>query len=447
MRYRNGLTQLLILMSALSSACGSNDDTSPGAGATGGVGSLPGTGATAGSGASPSTGGLSGTAPTGGAGVTGGTGASPGTGGVSGGSGGSGGSGAVLGTGGTAGASVATGGLPALHVEGTAIKDPSGKTIVLRGVSLMDLGALYAWGGSPSNSATNITQRIDKILATGLAPHVLRLPVYPRTVVNMDWPNYSPAPFPVGPAAPASAKLTFTQADMTADAYYTSILKPAVDYATAKGMYVIIDYHQIDDTTTQSLGDALTFWKFIAPKLKDATNVIYEAFNEPINIAAPTLGWAAYAPAAQQLVDTIRAGAPNNLIILGSPSWCQQPAGASGAVTGTNVVLSAHIYPGNWNATFKAQVDTAAAAYPLFISEWGYGVDDPKDTVGYTSSPTWGTELQTYIDGKGASWTAWVTDDSWTPKMFSSVASGTLTPFGTLTKDWLVAKTNSDWVH
>jgi hypothetical protein len=51
------------------------------------------------------------------------------------------------------------------------------------------------------------------------------------------------------------------------------------------------------------------------------------------------------------------------------------------------------------------------------------------------------------VDGYGASWTAWVTDNSWTPNMFSDSAITTLTDFGTGAKTWLADKATSDWVQ
>jgi hypothetical protein len=51
------------------------------------------------------------------------------------------------------------------------------------------------------------------------------------------------------------------------------------------------------------------------------------------------------------------------------------------------------------------------------------------------------------VDGNGASWTAWVTDNSWTPNMFSDSAITQLTDFGKLVKSWLLAKASSDWVQ
>ena len=76
----------------------------------------------------------------------------------------------------------------------------------------------------------------------------------------------------------------------------------------------------------------------------------------------------------QQLIDTIRAGAPKNIIIVPSNAWDQHPGdAASNPPTGTNLMYTAHIYASNWSAAFQSQVATATAKAPVFISEWGYG--------------------------------------------------------------------------
>jgi hypothetical protein len=40
-----------------------------------------------------------------------------------------------------------------------------------------------------------------------------------------------------------------------------------------------------------------------------------------------------------------------------------------------------------------------------------------------------------------------VTDNAWTPKMFSDTALTQLTDVGTLTKSWLASRAASDWVQ
>ena len=413
---------------------GSASGGSLGTGGSASGGSL-GTGGSA-SGGSVGTGGAAGgTHGTGGL-ATGGT-AGQGTTG-SGGGAGSGGSGAGgAHTGGSSGSSGGAGagggsGLPWLTVNGNKLQDPTGKTIILRGSALIDIGSLYWYGGQ---SAAGITARMDKVAAAGVQGHVVRLPVYPEIDYNTGGgATCSPCPYPVGtgPTASCTPKTPLSAAD-----YFSKVLKPAVDYATSKNLYVIVDYHQIDNATSgTSAADAKTFWTDIAPKFATASNVLYEPFNEPIDT---NVGWSALKPVAQQLIDTIRAGAPNNIIIVPSNAWDQHPGdAASNPPTGTNLMYTAHIYASNWSAAFQSQVATATAKAPVFISEWGYGSSDPS---------SFGTSLQTTVNGDGASWTAWVTDNAWTPSIFADANLTTLTNFGTLVKSWLAATANSDWIQ
>jgi len=350
----------------------------------------------------------------------------------------------AAGTGGTSGAGGAdaggTGGLPRLTVNGTTLQDPSGKTIILRGSSLIDIGALYAYGG---NSAAGITARLDKVAAAGVQGHVVRLPVYPKIDYNAGYPTCSPLPYPVGTGPSASCTPT---APMTAADYDSKVLKPAVDYATSKGLYVIIDHHQIDNATTgTSAADATTFWTDVAPQFASYSNVFYEPFNEPID---GTAGWAALKPVVQGWIDTIRAAAPNNIIIVPSTSYDQHPGdAASDPPTGTNLMFTAHVYPQNWNQTFQTQVTTAVAKAPVFMTEWGYTYSTTGTNVDDTSSPTWGQSFQSFVEGAGASWTAWVTDNAWTPSIFTDANLSQLSTFGTLVQSWLAADASSDWVQ
>ena len=337
-------------------------------------------------------------------------------------------------TGGTGGAGATGGtGLPQLTVNGTKLQDPNGKTIVLRGSSLIDIGALYYYAGQ---NASGITTRMDKVAAAGVQGHVVRLPVYPKIDYNGGYPTCSPCPYPVGTGPTASCTPT---TPVSASDYVAKILKPAVDYATSKNLYVIIDFHQIDNATTgTSAADATTFWTDIAPRFASYTNVIYEPFNEPLDTAT---SWAALKPVVQGWINTIRAGAPKNIIIVPSNNWDQRPGDASSdPPTGTNLMYTAHLYPSNWKSgnAFQMQVATAVTKAPVFMTEWGYDPSDPA---------SWGTTLQTTVDGNGASWTAWVTDNAWTPSMFADSSLTTLTSFGTLVKTWLAAKANSDWVQ
>jgi aryl-phospho-beta-D-glucosidase BglC (GH1 family) len=320
-----------------------------------------------------------------------------------------------------------------LTVNGNKLQDPTGRKIVLRGSSLIDIGALYYYA---NQSISGVTTRLDKIAAAGVQGHVVRMPVYPEITYNGSYPTCSPCPYPVGTGPAASCTPT---PRLSSSDYVSKVLKPAVDYATSKGLYVIVDFHQIDDASTgTSAADATTFWTDIAPRFASYTNVLYEPFNEPIDNQT---SWAALKPAVQGLINTIRARAPSNLIIVPSNAWDQHPGDATAdPPSGTNLIYTAHIYPSNWNTSFQSQVAAAVARAPVFVSEWGYSASDPNPH-------TWGTTLQATLDGDGASWTAWVTDNAWTPSMFADASLTTLTDFGTLVKTWLAATANSDWIQ
>jgi len=295
---------------------------------------------------------------------------------------------------------------------------------------------LYADGGQ---NVSGITARIDKTIAAGLTAHVIRLAVYPRTTFNSGSPFYSPAPYPVGPMAPSGMHQVLSEAD-----YLSKLLRPAVDYAKQKHCYAIIDYHQIDDASGQSGTDAVTFWQTVAPAFASDDNVIFEPFNEPIDSKTP---WSTFKTTVQTFIDAIRAAAPDNLILVPSTSWDQHPGdAASSPPAGSNLVYTAHVYPGNWTTSFQQQVATAVALAPVFFTEWGYVQNGSDKNLG-TADANWGPSFQAIVDANGASFSAWVADGSWSPALFSNQMLSSLSPFGTFTASWLASKATSDWVE
>jgi hypothetical protein len=133
-------------------------------------------------------------------------------------------------------------------------------------------------------------------------------------------------------------------------------------------------------------------------------------------------------------VNIIRGAGANNIVLVGGPSWAQTIGGsATNPITGGNIAYVAHIYCTHYNnawskGSIESQVARAAAAAPVFITEWGYGASD-TDTGGYIA---W---MKNLTSNYGASWTAWVISPTWGPPMFNSDRS--LTSFGQSAKDWL----------
>ena len=440
---RFSLPLLLLLVACSSNGGDDDDDDSGGQSGDAGTGGTSGMSPAAGTGGTPALGGTGGTGGAGGTGAagqvstggtspSGGTNAS-GTGGTTGGAnpGGAGATGGTpAGTGGRPQGGTSGGGspstLPPLHVEGPKLLDPDGNTVVLRGIDFIDLAQVYSYSNEDFGA---VKARIDKILAAGFAPRAVRIPVYPRVSHNGNYPYASPYPFPSGAGG--------EQNGPTADQYMTEVLHPSVDYLTEKGYYVIIDFHQIDDTDGDSAAEATEFWKYMAPQFADRSNVLYEPYNEPMDASTP---WATFKPRAQEWVDTIRSAAPDNIIIVPSMAWCQHPGDAADSpLTGTNLMYTMHIYPSNWNTTTQQQLATATAKVPVFITEWGYMLGSDDAVLG-TDDPNWFPSFRATVDGNGASWTAWVTDNGWAPPMFADQGLNTLTDFGTNAKQWLTDK-------
>jgi hypothetical protein len=368
-------------------------------------GSSGGTGARAGSaagGTAGSAGSAAGSGPRAGASGMGGTAGAAGAGGASAGSGGQ------------------TADLPWLHVEGNKIKDPNGATVILRGVSLIDLGALEGWEGGIHRMIDRLTDANDaQGSSTGWHTKVIRLAVVPR-----DGDTQTPYQYQEGSST-----------------YYETILRPAVDYVRSKGAYAIIDWHYIDDTTLHRETTA-AFWSDMAPRFANDAHVMFELYNEPINAG----NWLEVREDMQDWYDIVRASAPRNLVLVGTPNWCQivGPA-ATQPLTGENIVYVAHMYPQHWvNPSLQTQISTAAAVHPVFLTEWGF--QDGSNAILNGTISSYGAPFKQFVEQQKLSWTAWCASSTWGPPMFDAqyrlrVGEGEM---GGFTKDWLYEKRDSD---
>src|SRR5262245_3604598 len=86
---------------------------------------------------------------------------------------------AIAGCGGGAPMQPTSGGMPPLHTDGRFFKDPTGKTVILRGVAVADLSELDTARGQ-----MNVAKLIDLVSdeSQGWYARVVRLTVYPP-----DW--------------------------------------------------------------------------------------------------------------------------------------------------------------------------------------------------------------------------------------------------------------------
>ena len=136
--------------------------------------------------------------------------------------------------------------------------------------------------------------------------------------------------------------------------------------ALSLGMYVIVDWHSGDAQNTQS--QAVTFFTNLATKYGSCPNILYEDYNEPVNVT-----WAQIKPYHTAIVAAIRAKDPDNLIIMGPPTYSQDvDKAAADPVVGTNLLYTLHWYSCSHTQWLRTKGDTAISkGVALFVTEFG----------------------------------------------------------------------------
>ena len=171
-------------------------------------------------------------------------------------------------------------------------------------------------------------------------------------------------------------KATIIRAAMGADANGGYITQPAnkqkvktvVDAAIDQGIYVIIDWHShhAEDYETE----AIEFFEEMATLYGSYDNVIYEIYNEPLQISWTNV----IKPYAENVIAAIRAIDEDNLIIVGTPTWSQDVDVASNnpITSSTNIAYTLHFYAGTHGQSLRNKATTAMNnGIALMVTEWG----------------------------------------------------------------------------
>ena len=227
--------------------------------------------------------------------------------------------------------------LPSLKVKGTKLVNSKGRAVQLRGISTHGLSWYPEY----------VNPKAFSYMKKHWGINVVRLAMY-----TSEYNGYC-----------------------TGDAANRKKLEKNIDngvrYATEAGLYVIIDWHILSDGNPKTYQkEAVSFFKKMAKKYKNHTNVIYEICNEPNGGTS----WNTIRSYAVKVVKTIRAYDRNAVILVGTPTWSQDvDIAAKNPLKGVkNVMYTLHFYAGTHGNSLRQKASAALeAGLPLFVSEFG----------------------------------------------------------------------------
>ena len=184
-----------------------------------------------------------------------------------------------------------------------------------------------------------------------------------------------------------------------------------MDTLIEHGVYVIVDWHILfDGDPTEYQEDAVDFFSRISALYGDYPNVIYEVCNEPNGMRfddpeSPVDWDNCIKPYAETVIAAIRENDPDNIIIVGTPTWSQDVDVASlNPIDGDNIMYTLHFYAGSHGEDHMDKVRTAVAnGLPIFCTEWGTSLDSGNSGVFYTETLEWMALLDEY----NISWCNW----------------------------------------
>lgn len=250
-----------------------------------------------------------------------------------------------------------------LSVKGTKLVDSSGKAFQIKGVSTHGI----AWYPEYVSKASFKSLRDDWGVNT------VRLAMY-----SADYNGYCTG------GNKTKLKKTITN---------------GVKAATDLGMYVIIDWHILNDGNPNTYKkQAISFFKEMAKKYKNNKNVIYEICNEPNGGTS----WSQIKSYAKAVIKEIRKIDKNAVILVGTPNWSQDvDTAAKSPITGyKNIMYTCHFYAATHTDSYRKKLEKAVKkGLPVLVSEFGICDASGNGSINKTQANKWIKLLNKYKIG------------------------------------------------
>jgi len=246
----------------------------------------------------------------------------------------------------------------ALKVVGTDLCNSKGTKVQLKGASTFGI----IW----DDGRYNINQDAFNTLKTDWKANMIRLAVYTEEYGGycIDW-----------------------------DEVQTEALQKTIDnavtYATNLGMYIIIDWHILQDNNPNNhINEAKQFFADMSYKYSNYDNVLYEICNEPNGSTT----WAEIKSYADTIIPIIRENDDDAVILVGTPEWSQRVdlVAENPVAQQKNVMYVLHFYASTHGEGLRNRLVAAKnAGTPIFITECSICAADGNGSIDYNSAEEW----------------------------------------------------------
>ena len=238
-----------------------------------------------------------------------------------------------------------------LSVKGNKIVNSSGENVTLRGISTHGL----TW------YPDYINEDLFKQISEEWGCNMVRLPMYSEQYLRDKKENLE-------------------------------ILHRGIEAAIAADMYVLVDWHILDDNNPEThMKEASDFFDSIASEYAEVPNIIYEICNEPNGDTT----WDNIYNYSNCIIPVIRKHSPDSIIIVGTPDYDRDLVSpAEKPLDYENVMYSFHFYTASHHEDMMDTLLTAEKEnLPVFISECGISEADGNGKIDYEYARKWFSNL------------------------------------------------------
>ena len=304
--------------------------------------------------------------------------------------------------------------LPLIRVKGNKFVNPQGDSVLFRGLSIADPDKIEHEGHWSKAFFVKVKE---------MGTMLVRIPVHP-----IAWRERTPAK-------------------------YLELLDQAVEWCTEQGMYIIIDWHSIGNLKMEMFQDPMyntsqketyDFWRIIARHFAGNNTVaFYELYNEPTLYRGQlgSMSWSEWKKINEDIIKIIRAYDSERIPLVAGLDWAYdltplliEPIQAEGIGYVTHPYP--HKRPKPYEPKWQEDFGFASGEYPIIATEIGFTLG----REGMSDNGEYGKAIINYLEHHGISWTAWVFDPEWYPRMFESWDTYKLTESGEFFKDAMHGK-------